>query len=189
MKASVEKSFETVRFQKCTKIGEQNWYRVKHRLADLYRFDFDFAYSTVCLILLGYMRAWQDGLNRRARQVEHTDQIRPNPGPRADGSPCIDVRITRSMELITPQLARWLASQSGPSDGHASGFSERNPNSDSASFFLNCSSPRLPTSSPSALCVLTFEHRFHSSAMIPKKFPAPLCNGIGSKWKFCALTC
>ena len=45
-----------------------------------------FGYSTVCLILLGLMGKWQNWLSSWARWVE---QIKVNPGPRPDASPCI----------------------------------------------------------------------------------------------------
>ena len=42
-------------------------YRVSHHLSDLGWVDFDFGCFIVCLILLGQMRVWQNGLNSWAR--------------------------------------------------------------------------------------------------------------------------
>ena len=43
--------------------------------------DLNFECPTVCLILPGLMEIWQ-------KWLEHPKQSQPNPGPRADGTPC-----------------------------------------------------------------------------------------------------
>ena len=40
------------------------FYRVSHLVSDLGWVDFDFDYSTVCLILLGLMGKWQNWMSK-----------------------------------------------------------------------------------------------------------------------------
>ena len=55
-------------------------YRVTHILANLGWVDFDFGYSTLCLVLPRLMGNWQKWLSSRARWWNIPNQSQPNPG-------------------------------------------------------------------------------------------------------------
>ena len=50
---------------------------MSHQVSDLGWVAFDFGYSTVCPVLCGQMRVWQNGLSSWMRLVEHPNQISP----------------------------------------------------------------------------------------------------------------
>ena len=70
-----------------------------HQLADLGWVDFDLGSSTVCLILLRQMGFRLNWLSNWASW----NLIPPNPGPRADGTPCT-LNGTISQVTLTPDL-------------------------------------------------------------------------------------
>ena len=94
-------------------------YRVKHHLADLGWEDFNFCYYTVCQILLGQKRVWQNGLSSLPRWVEYPIKSQPNPGSRADGSPCIP-RCGAPSTSFTTSSRRASATAAPPRGGSAS---------------------------------------------------------------------
>ena len=49
----------------------------EHHLSDLVWVNFDFGYSTICPILPGHMKVWQNGLSSWARWVEYPNQSQP----------------------------------------------------------------------------------------------------------------
>ena len=64
------------------------WFHVQGDFCWVY---FDFSCSTVCPVLLGVMGIWQKRLGSWAKMAEHPNQSQPNPGLRADESPCTHV--------------------------------------------------------------------------------------------------
>ena len=80
--------------------------------------DLIFECSTLCPIL---MRIWQKRQDSWARSLEHPNQSQPNPGPRADGTPCKGLRkISSSSRKI-----RFSFTQLDICEG--SSFSANNP--------------------------------------------------------------
>ena len=66
-------------------------YRVFHQLADLVWVNFDLGNWAVCLILLGQKGFRQNQMSIRARCWKNSNLSQPNPGPQADGTPCISL--------------------------------------------------------------------------------------------------
>ena len=71
-------------------------YKATHLLANLGWVDFDFGFPTLCLVLPGLMRNWQNWLSSWARWWNIPNQSQPNRGSPGDVSPCNEVphRVT-----------------------------------------------------------------------------------------------
>ena len=63
-------------------------YRVSHLVWDLGLVDCDFECSPVCPVLLGLVGIWQKRLCNWARWSNIQIKFNPNPGARAEGTPC-----------------------------------------------------------------------------------------------------